>query len=202
MGSDIRCSASLGDRTSEGRALLETDEVVFRGDFKARIPFRDMRSVEATDGVLRIAFDEGVLALELGPQAATWARKIANPPSRLDKLGIKPGQRVSVLGVGDAAFAGELLERDVEVIDGRPAPDSDAIVLGAETRDALARLVELQDYLKRDGAIWVIRPRGAKDITESDVMSAGKAAGLADTKVARFSDTHTAEKLVIPKHRR
>jgi hypothetical protein len=29
-------------------------------------------------------------------------------------------------------------------------------------------------------------------------MKAGKAAGLVDVKVARFSDTHTAEKFVIP----
>jgi hypothetical protein len=48
----------------------------------------------------------------------------------------------------------------------------------------------------------VIRPKGVTQITEADVLTAGKAAGLVDTKVARFSDTHTAEKLVIPKERR
>jgi len=35
-------------------------------------------------------------------------------------------------------------------------------------------------------------------ITERDVMEAAKAAGLVDVKVARFSETLTAEKLVIP----
>jgi hypothetical protein len=29
-------------------------------------------------------------------------------------------------------------------------------------------------------------------------MTAGKAAGLVDVKVVRFSETHTAEKFVIP----
>ncbi|MFL6248779.1 MAG: hypothetical protein ACJ74H_22330 [Thermoanaerobaculia bacterium] len=29
-------------------------------------------------------------------------------------------------------------------------------------------------------------------------IAAGKAAGLVDVKVVRFSDTHTAEKFVIP----
>jgi hypothetical protein len=33
-------------------------------------------------------------------------------------------------------------------------------------------------------------------------MAAGKAAGLVDVKVVRFSETHTAEKFVIPKSRR
>lgn len=35
-------------------------------------------------------------------------------------------------------------------------------------------------------------------MTERDVMEAAKAAGLVDVKVARFSETHTAEKLVVP----
>jgi hypothetical protein len=30
------------------------------------------------------------------------------------------------------------------------------------------------------------------------VRTAGKAAGLVDVKVARFSETHTAEKFVVP----
>lgn len=55
-----------------------------------------------------------------------------------------------------------------------------------------------EKHLKRDGAIWVIRPKGVTAITEADVMKAGKSAGLVDVKVARFSDTHTAEKFVIP----
>jgi hypothetical protein len=52
--------------------------------------------------------------------------------------------------------------------------------------------------LKPAGALWVVRPKGRREITESDVMAAGKAAGLVDVKVVSFSDTHTAEKFVIP----
>jgi hypothetical protein len=33
-------------------------------------------------------------------------------------------------------------------------------------------------------------------------MTAGRAAGLVDTKVVRFSETHTAEKFVIPRAKR
>jgi hypothetical protein len=53
--------------------------------------------------------------------------------------------------------------------------------------------------LKPDGALWVIRPKGSKAVSEAEVMSAGKHAGLVDVKVASFSDTHTAEKFVIPR---
>jgi hypothetical protein len=50
-----------------------------------------------------------------------------------------------------------------------------------------------------DGAVWVSRPMGSDRISENDVMAAGREAGLYDVKVVRFSDTHTAEKFVIPK---
>ena len=39
-------------------------------------------------------------------------------------------------------------------------------------------------------------------MSEAAVMAAGKAAGLVDTKVVAFSETHTAERLVIPVARR
>jgi hypothetical protein len=45
-------------------------------------------------------------------------------------------------------------------------------------------------------------PKGSDAISERDVMTAGKAAGLVDVKVVRFSDTHTAEKYVIPAGKR
>ena len=50
-----------------------------------------------------------------------------------------------------------------------------------------------------DGGIWVVSPKGDPTIRDVDVMAAAKAAGLVDVKVARWSDTHTALKLVIPK---
>lgn len=66
----------------------------------------------------------------------------------------------------------------------------------------VAHLEKLKSYLKPEGAIWIIRPKGVTAITENDVMVGGKKAGLVDVKVARFSDTHTAEKFVIPKSKR
>ena len=66
----------------------------------------------------------------------------------------------------------------------------------------LARLTPLQTSLKRNGGIWIVYPKGQSDITESDVLKAGRQAGLVDTKIARFSDTHTAHKFVIPLARR
>jgi TRAP-type C4-dicarboxylate transport system substrate-binding protein len=81
----------------------------------------------------------------------------------------------------------------------RPIRQADVIIFGAETAAQLARLTDLRDRIKRDGMIWAVTPKGKGGVKESDVMAAGKAAGLVDVKVAAFSATHTACKFVIPR---
>jgi hypothetical protein len=59
-------------------------------------------------------------------------------------------------------------------------------------------LERFRHRLQPDGAIWVIRPKGGPDIKEVDIIDAGKRAGLVDNKIASFSDTLSAMRLVIP----
>jgi len=148
---------------------------------------------------LRVTFPDGTAVFELGPTAAKWAEKIRNPPSLLDKLGVKDGMRVSVVGVDDESFLGELTKRTSSVTRRTPKKDTDIIFFAADAVADLTRLVKLRDYLTPAGAIWVIHTKGKgaafKDV---DVFAAAKRAGLVDVKVASFSATHTAEKLVVP----
>ncbi len=198
MGAEAKCTLTFGKTRAEGKALLETDGLIFRGgDVRLSVPYKQMSKVEAKAGALRVTFPDGVAVFAIGDAAPKWASKILNPPSRLDKLGVKPSHEVLVLGVDDAEFAGELAHRGARVTT-KASGQADVIFYAAASRAALDKLVPLQKHLKRAGAIWVIRPKGAQAITEADVMRAGKAAGLVDVKVARFSDTHTAEKFVIP----
>lgn len=47
MGLEAVCVAHYGESVSEGRALLESSDLRFRGDFRLTIPFTEMRSVAA-----------------------------------------------------------------------------------------------------------------------------------------------------------
>ena len=119
----------------------------------------------------------------------------------LDKLGVRPGARVSVLGLRDDVFRG-LLERRADVAS-RPRRDSDLVFLAADSALELARLRALEPTIKRDGAIWVVSRKGrTATIRDVDVIDAAKRAGLVDNKVASFSATHTALRLVVPRSRR
>jgi len=126
---------------------------------------------------------------------------VASERPLLDKLGVRPGMRVSVLRVGDQGFASELADRGADVST-RARSGSDLLFLRVQDREGLARLGALERSLRRDGAIWVIYPKGRKDIREVDVIRAGVEAGYVDNKIVRFSDSHTAMRLVIPLSRR
>ncbi len=203
MGLEAKCTARWGKKTSEGKAHLDADKLDFSGTFKLSIPFREMRDVDVKKGELVISWDGVTFALGLGStEAAKWAQKIKYPRGRLDKLGVKPGAAVTLLGVSDADFRSELDERGAQVSE-KPRKDQDAIFFAVSAPGDLAKLTALQGFLKPAGAIWVVRPKGkAVVVTEKQVMDAAKSSGLVDVKVVSFSDTHTAEKLVIPVARR
>jgi hypothetical protein len=194
VGRERDCAAIIHSRDGEkrvlGRALLETDEIIFRSKGDKPHKVKLTAGARAVEGKLHV----GDLVLVLGDDADNWAHAINHPKGRLEKLGVKPGQRVGVVDLADEAFLAELRVIVPELEDSK----LDVLFFAAEDKSSLARLPALKKKLAPAGALWIVRPKGVKTITESDVMSAGKQAGLVDVKVARFSDTHTAEKFVIP----
>jgi len=195
VGQEIACTASSDGRRAEGRAQLETDELRFRGDgLRLRIAYSTITDVRAAEGVLEVDHDGATSTFDLGDAAARWADRIKNPKTVIDKLGVKPGQRVALRGMDADGFAGDLAARGAELVE----RDADHLFVAVETHDDLAALGGLVPLIARNGAVWTVRRKGRKDLTEADVMAAGKAAGMVDVKVVRFSDTHTAERFVIP----
>jgi hypothetical protein len=115
----------------------------------------------------------------------------------IDKLGVHGGRTVVVLGVGDAVFLDELVKR-VPAFSTALQKDADLIFFAAEDKSDLGEMKTLAGQIAKDGAIWVVYPRGQTQIRESDVIAAGRSAGLTDQKVCRFSETHTALRFSIP----
>lgn len=200
MGREVSCKVRWGGKSVTGKALLETRELIFRGGgLSLKIPYQQIEAMKVKGGALEVKTPDGAAIFELGPDAEKWAARIENPPGRLDKLGVKPGMKVSLVGEVEPAFLDELRAREVDVSQGRARAGSNLIFLAAETPADLERLATLRRSLDPAGALWVLRAKGpAARVTERAVMAAGKAAGLVDTKVVAFSESHTAERLVIP----
>ena len=198
MGNEARCTVRFGKQESEGKALLETSGVLFRGDFRLKIPFSSIKSAKSVDGELRVQTPEGIVIFELGDAAAKWCDKILNPKSRVEKLGVKPGAKVSLLGSFDDGFLRELREMDSVITVGKAAEDAEWIFFAVDLKKHLAQVSKLAKSLKGAAALWIVYPKGRKSITENEVLAAGRKAGLKDVKVVGFSATHTALKFVIP----
>lgn len=198
MGQEIQCKIRFQERTLSGKAHLETDHVLFRGEERLKVVFKDVKSARAEGGILRLDFTGGPAELELGAAAEKWAHKILHPPSRLHKLGVKPGMGVRLVGEFDEEFRADLNNLRVE----EACEKADLIFLAAEKSSRLVQVRKLAPGLKPDGALWVVYPKGGAAIREAEVIEAGRAAGLKDVKVASFSLTHTGLKFVIPLSRR
>jgi hypothetical protein len=198
MGSEVRCTARFGREVSEGKALLESNEVLFRGDFRLKIPFASIKLAKAADGELRLETANGVAVLKLGAAAEKWREKILHPKSRVEKLGIKPGAKVSLLGSFDADFLAELTRLTSAVIKHKMRADSAVVLFAADSQQELSQAARIGKSLKGAAALWIVYPKGQKSITENDVIGAGRKMGLKDVKVVGFSSTHTALKFVIP----
>ena len=196
MGQELECRMRYRDRTVPGKAYLETGFLLFRGDPRLKVLFKDLTAVRAFDGVLKLEFPGGPAELELGRAAEKWADKILHPPSRADKLGVKPQIAVRLSGEFEAAFLEELQLLGARMVEGRAK--ADLIFFEARKAPDLAKIAKLASGMLPDGGIWVVYPKGVKEIREIEVIEAGRAAGLKDVKVAAFSDTYTALKFVIP----
>lgn len=143
------------------------------------------------------------------PRVAGVKSKKKHEPERdyshrllIDKLGVKPGQVVCVLGVESAEFLKDLASRVPEYSRGQRTADADLIFFSAEAKSDLSQLKSLARAIQKSGAIWVVYPKGQTHIREVDVIAGGKGAGLVDNKVCSFSPTHTALRFVIPLARR
>lgn len=200
MGSEARTTLTLGRQQYAGTALLETDELLFRGETRLRIPLKSVKDVAVKDGALHVTHADGVAVLALGDAAAAkWAEKIRSPRTLADKLGVKAGMRVAVLGVDDQAILDDLSARGAELVMGKVPADT-PLVLWRVTKPAqLGKLAAMKNSIAKDGAIWAVHPRGVAAVADTVIFAAAAGAGLTSTKVVRFSDVDTAEKLVIPR---
>jgi len=202
MGQEVLCTARWGGKSERGKAQLETAEIIFRGEERLRIPFSGIRIVASKGGDLHVKTAKGMVIFELGDRAEKWREKIANPKSVMEKLGVKERDPITVFGNLDPEFLRKLRDQKSAIEHGRIAADVKWIFVAAQARKDLAEVKKIAAKMQGSAALWVVYPKGQKNITELDVIGAGRKVGLRDVKVVSFSPTQTALKFVIPVDKR
>ena len=200
MGNEASCRIILGKKRVEGKALLESSELIFRGrdQFRLKIRFSDMQSVKVVKGALHIQTSEVRAVFELGATAEKWCQKILHPKTRMEKLGVKPHAAIFLVGNFTTDFLAELAACTANVTEANAGTNFDCGFFAVRSREELVQLPKLAKLLRGSAALWVLYPKGQKHITQSDVLTAGRKAGLKDIQVISFSPLETALKFVIP----
>jgi len=117
------------------------------------------------------------------------------------KIGLKSGQRVSLLGA-PADVRAQLVEPGNRIIWKRfPSEALDCIILFAADRQTLeSRFAKAAAALVPAGMLWVAWPKKASgmatDLTEDRVRDHGLAEGLVDVKVCAVSEIWSGLKFV------
>lgn len=207
MGYETKCKVRVDDGSGTVRqadsatVLLETDDLIVRGDARVKIPRMSIMSVAARGGVVTVMSPTATVSLTLGSEAALkWRKKLEEAPKQtIDKLDVKPGAKVWLWGLTDAALIAQIAERTANVSSGRSATKCDVVFVEVNSDDELDRIERASKAIVDSGAIWVVHPKGKNGVADTAIFATAKAVGLTYVKVARISDTLTAEKLVRPK---
>ena len=198
MGREAICECTIVGTTAEVKALLESDELILRGNIRMRAPLHTLRDVRVESESLCFNLDMHPVQLRLGAAAAkSWAKKIKTPPPSLaDELGIT-GKTVRTIGsISERALDSAL--SSAALISAR---NPDLILSYVDTLESLATtLREAKAQLARSIPIWLVYRKGpGHPLNESAIRTTLRAQGLMDTKVASVSAELTALRFSLPK---
>lgn len=201
MGQELKTSLRFDGRILEGVALLETDSIIFRGEVSLTVKFSEIFKIEANAGWLDLQTGRGLLLFELGPKAEVWAEKIKNPKALLEKLGVEPNaaeKKLGVVGKLDADLRADLDASGAKVAKSARGKDFDMIFVAASSKKDLEKLASYREMIKDEGGIWIVYPKGSADLTEREVLTAGRTIQLTDNKQVKVTDVLTSVRFVIP----
>ena len=198
MGREAICDCTFAGTTTKVKALLESEELILRGDIQLRAPLHALHHVRVESESLCFNLDQGPIRLDLGAAAAkSWAKKIKTPPRSLaDKLAIT-GKTVRTIGpITDHALDSALTSA-ARISSRNP----DLILSYVDTPEALATtLREAKTQLTRSIPIWLVYRKGpGHPLNEAAIRTTLRAHGLMDTKVASVSADLTALRFNLPK---
>ena len=181
MGRETTCLVRIDALEAHAKVLLETEILIVRSPFRVTLPFSSFTRVEIQDDALSISTVDHELTLYVRDDAKAWQKRILNPPTIWDKLGIKAGTPVRIAGRLDPLFVANMIAFGAVVTDNAPFT-----LLAVESTGDLQ---EIRSHV--DAApLWVIHRKSA--VKDTEVLVAGRAAGMVDSKTARVSAERTA----------
>ncbi len=196
MGREANCICEVNGQSARVKALIESPELILRGEIRQRIPLAKITDLKTDGPFLQFKFGAEKFALALGAETASkWVQTLRKPaPTLAAKLGITSDSTIMTIGkVDDEVLRSALSEGQIT-----PHGNVDVIVACVNTRAELESAFERSLKLVLDGtSLWIVYRKGkGHAINESDVRETGLAAGIVDVKIAAVSGLLTGLKFL------
>jgi hypothetical protein len=117
-----------------------------------------------------------------------------------DKLGLKPGHVVRVVGKGDPELLARVRAKIGRALSRATKTPADVVLYWPKSADEITpTLMELKGAIQPNGGIWAITVKNGFDgyIKQDSLIPIGAAAGLVDNKICSLSDRESAMRFVI-----
>ena len=204
MGREAKIEYFSGRERAEVRAHLDSFSLQLSGGKKLTVPLSDVRSAVVEGEALNVVAKDARFSLKLGAkEAASWAKKILNPPTLADKLGFKPDKTVVLAGamvceVAEAAKAAKSVTTSARLPGAGKVFEGDIVALQLSPGKEATQIAAAARALGASTALWLVYAKGGA-VNGDDVIMLARKTGLKDTKVARVSEAHAALRFIRPK---
>lgn len=200
MGREARIAYTSGKERAEVRAHLDSASLQLSGGKKLIVQLSDVRTAKVVGEDLAVETTTAKFKLALGAkEAAAWAKGMLNPPSLADKLSVKAGTAVLIVGerideIDDAVAKATKVERAPKLTAAQ-AKAANIVILTLLTETAPKQIEAAAKVLPKGTALWLVYTKGVKP-NGDDIIALARKAGLKDTKVARISVMHAALRFI------
>ena len=146
MGYETKCRTRVTDasgvREADATVLLETDDLIVRGEARVKIPRAAIQDVTTRGGKLTVVSPHATVVMTLGADAAAkWMKKIQEPPKALiDKLDVKPTAKVWLFGIDDETLIAQTTARAAKTTSGSSASACDVVFVSVSSDQQLDRI--------------------------------------------------------------
>lgn len=192
MGRESRTEVRTAKLKGDARVHLDSDMLTIGPPFRLKLALGGLGASSGKDGLTLAQGTERILIAMSEKEAAAWAKSILHPPSLADKLGMKPGVAVALIG----ALPGEIAaaSKDAALLKTLPKKLDAALTITAIRSLDLKLLAALAAALPPKGAVWLVYEKGV--LKGDALIFAARDAGLKDTKIARISETHAGLRFI------
>jgi hypothetical protein len=190
MGREAVAVCHWKGEVAEVKALLESAEIILRGDIRARIPRSTITAIKVDEETLTLNVGEDRLSLELGAiEAEKWAAALLKPlPTLAQKLGIDASHKAFVIGkLHDTELEKALLGTTT------PNLDDAAVIIAILATDAdLDAAIQIALDAPQC-PLWCVYPKGKLALlSDNTIRSTLRSQGFMDNKTSGVSNQLTA----------